>query len=194
MKLRKQKSPTELIDTAEKPKRRRRWIRWTAAVFAVAFAILVDDYCCYPYGSFTNAPTANRGENGLWLRYTWYFGEKSSGEVDLLANRLVENQIRYAFFHARFIQKDGSLKFRYPEQARKLTDALHKQAPGVKLLAYCYAASRATCNCWKRRGPRYRPENCYRSRRRSGIRPRLGVSDGARTTMRRWRSGVTRLR
>jgi hypothetical protein len=121
---------------------RRRFWRWAAGGLGLAVAWFAIDYYAYPYGSFTNAPTANWGENGLWLRYTWYFGEKSDDERRELAHRLTDNQIRYAYFHVRFIHRDGSLHFRHAGQARILTAALHREAPGVKLLAYAYAASR----------------------------------------------------
>lgn len=124
-----------------KSARRRRFWRRAAVCLGIAFAWLLVDYYCYPYGTYADAPTANRGENGLWLRYTWYFGEKSDAEVRELARALTDRQIRYAYFHVRFIRKDGSLRYRYLDHARRLTAALHRGAPGVKLLAYAYAAS-----------------------------------------------------
>ena len=119
----------------------RRWIRRVLGLLCLFLGWLALDYYAYPYGSYANAPSANHGENGLWLRYTWYFGEHGDVDVRELAERLTRNQIRYAYFHVRYVGSDGALHFRYPAQARRLTDALHHEAPGVKLFAYAYAAS-----------------------------------------------------
>jgi spore germination protein YaaH len=121
--------------------RRKRLFRRIIGLVLVLIAIFTLDYHAYPYGSYTTSPSANHGENGLWLRYTWYFGQKTPSEMTSLADRLTQNQIRYAYFHVRYIQKDGTLKYRFPQQARALTSFLHQKAPGVKLLAYAYAAS-----------------------------------------------------
>jgi hypothetical protein len=99
------------------------------------------DYFAYPYGRPPAAPTANRGENGLWLRYTWYFGQHSEEDVRRLARSLRERQIRYAYFHVRFIEHSGRLHFRFPEQARRLNDILHREAPGVRRIAWVYVGS-----------------------------------------------------
>ena len=103
----------------------------TLLVFALTF-----DYWVYPYGAPMPAHSANVGENGLWLRYSWYFGEYSQAEVDALPARLKDDQIRYAYFHVRSTQHDGSLKFHCPDQARKLTSTLHRTVPGVKAIAW----------------------------------------------------------
>ena len=36
------------------------------------------DYWAYPYGIAINGRSYNHGENGLWLRYLWYFGQQRS--------------------------------------------------------------------------------------------------------------------
>jgi spore germination protein YaaH len=122
---------------------KRKWLQRIAFGIAALLFLLLVDYFAYPYGVLSGAPTANRGENGLWLRYTWYFGEKSGAEVDTLAKQLQERQIKYAYFHVRHITKEGGLQYRYPDKARALTEAIHRKAPGVKLLAWIYAGNRA---------------------------------------------------
>jgi hypothetical protein len=100
-------------------------------------ALLLIDYFAYPYGGALGGKSSNQGRNGLWIRYPWYFGEHSPAEALELANKLEKEQIRYAYFHVRFITKTGELKFRHPEAA-KLTDSIHKVAPSVRLLAWVY--------------------------------------------------------
>jgi hypothetical protein len=128
---------TKTKQTARKRKLLRRILVGTGVLLAVGLV----DYFVYPYGTLTTGPVANRGENGLWLRYTWYFGEKSDAETVELARNLVKREISTAYFHVRSITKSGALKYRYPEAARKLTKTLHREAPGVKLVAWIYAGN-----------------------------------------------------
>lgn len=112
---------------------------WRVAWLLLLFGALVGiDYWKYPYGAAIQGPLLDRGGNGLWLRYTWYFGEHSGADRRQLARQLPARHIRYAYFHVRFIGKQGRLKFHYAAQARALTAALHRDAPGVKLLAWIY--------------------------------------------------------
>lgn len=106
----------------------------------LATALLVD-YYAFPYGASPPTHSADKGTNGLWVRYTYYFGEKSDAQVQRLCQRLRESGIRDAFFHVRSIQADGTLKFRYPDNARKLVAAMHTQAPGARALAWIYAGN-----------------------------------------------------
>ena len=120
------------------PKRRRRIV----AVFTLLLLALVTvDYFAFPYGRPIAGPSANRGENGVWLEYTWYFGRHDTDEEKTLARRLRDQQIRYAYFHVRFIEPSGRLHFRYPNEARRLVSTLHRNAPGVKILAWVFAGN-----------------------------------------------------
>ena len=122
---------------AKRAKRRRR----IAAVVSLLFGLLLLDYLSYPFLARPGGPTRNKAENGLWLRYTWYFGQTSDADVRSLAQRLQAEQVRYAYFHVRGITASGVLKFHDADAARKLVTALHRQAPGVKLLAWIYAGN-----------------------------------------------------
>lgn len=123
--------------------RRRRWIRRIGFGGLIVAAGLAVDYFAYPYGNLASGRSGNHGENGLWLRYTWYFGEKNEAELASLPQHLLQNQITYAWFHVRFIKKDGTLAYRYPENARKIVQRIHKEAPGVQVMAWVYAGNRA---------------------------------------------------
>lgn len=101
---------------------------------SVVVLLGILDYWAYPYGAALGGRSRDRGENGLWLRYTWYFGEHSPSDVAALADRLEREHIRYAFFYARFITKEGTLKFHHPEASRLIAD-LRKRVPDVKSVA-----------------------------------------------------------
>lgn len=130
--------------------RRRTLLRRLLVAIGIGAGGIAVDYFAYPYGRY-GARSFNRGENGLWLRYTWYFGEKTDGkktplsDTDYaeLAGRLRREQIRYGYFHVRSIQRDGSLEYRFPLTARHLTTRLHDLTPDTKLLAWIYAGNRS---------------------------------------------------
>lgn len=117
---------------------RRRWIGRAAGLLLLLLAL---DYALYPRLASVGGRALNRGENGIWLRYTWYFGKRSEGEVRTLARQLHDNQIRYAYFHVRYARRSGVLRYHYPESARSLVKALRREAPDVKALAWVFAGN-----------------------------------------------------
>ncbi len=123
--------------TKTTPRKKWRRVLWAAVVLVPSLAVL--DYVFYarlPVGG----QSFNRGANGLWLRDSWWRGTEKEGIASLTA-RLKTQQIRYAYFHVRFIKKDGTLRFRgaeYSLRARKLNAELHRRVPGVKSLAWIY--------------------------------------------------------
>lgn len=120
---------------------RRRMRRRVLGVVVALLLAAVLDYNLYPLLSRAGGVSLNRGENGLWLRYTWYFGRWDERSLGNLASKLNENEIRYAYFHVRSIKEDGTLKFRYARNSQHLTTALHKAAPSTRLLAWVYAGN-----------------------------------------------------
>jgi hypothetical protein len=127
--------------TASPKKKTRRWLWPLLLCAAVAVVLFCVDYWAYPYGAVPTGGRENRGENGLWLRYKWYFGEKTADEWRELPHHLKQQQIRSAWFHVRAISKTGRLNFRYPDRARKLTDFLHREIPDVKVMAWVYVGN-----------------------------------------------------
>jgi hypothetical protein len=129
-------------DTEKRKKRglRSRVLLVVAGLLLLFCAWMGIDYWRYPYGAPIAGRSLNRGENGLWLRYTWYFGKHSDAERQRMAQQLRARQVRYAYFHVRFIGKSGKLAFRYPVQARALTAGVHRDAPGVKAIAWVYVS------------------------------------------------------
>jgi len=95
---------------------------------------LLGDYYLYPLLG-VGGRSFNRGENGAWLHYSWYFGGHSEQDVQALGNELKAHQLGYAYFHARFVQKDGRLHFHYPNKAQRLNRILERSAPNVRAVA-----------------------------------------------------------
>ncbi len=120
--------------------RKRRWRRFGLALVAL-FLFALGDYHFYPRLVGIGGRSFDQGENGAWLRYKWYFGEHSADQVARLARRLREHRIRDAYFHVRFIKKDGRLRFRYPERARALNARIEALAPEVRRTAWIYAGN-----------------------------------------------------
>jgi hypothetical protein len=130
---------SNVMENAKRRILRRRALWVVCGLFFLCCVGMAIDYWGYPYGAPVGGRSFNRGENGLWLRYTWYFGEHSDADRRLLAQQMRAHQIRYAYFHVRYIGQSGTLAFRYPAQARALTAGLHRDAPQVKAIAWIYA-------------------------------------------------------
>ncbi|RYG95137.1 MAG: hypothetical protein EON58_14805 [Alphaproteobacteria bacterium] len=121
-----------------RPKRIRRGL---AIVSLIAVLLLLADYAFYPWGSALTAPSGDHGENGLWIRYTWYFGQHRDTEITQLASDCQKRGVAYAYFHVRYIGKSGNLRFHYPDEARHLNQVFHKSAPGVKSIAWIFVGN-----------------------------------------------------
>ena len=115
------------------------WRRVLLGLAALLVAVALDDalFPVYP----RHAPSLNQGENGLWLRYRWYLGEKSEADWAGLPELLSRNQIRCAYFHVREIDRDGSLIYHKLEGARRIVETVHAGAPDVKVIAWVYAGN-----------------------------------------------------
>lgn len=111
-----------------------------ASLIGIVLLIALD---CATYTQ-VNPPEstiANKGSNGIWLRYLWYFGKKDQAEKDALVELLGANQIRYAYFHVRGTDNNGNLLFKHDETGRQLTDWMHAKLPGIKTVAWLYIPS-----------------------------------------------------
>ena len=121
--------------------RLRRVLRAGVIGLFLVIACLTVDYWAYPYGATPGGKSCNKGENGLWLRYTWYFGEHSPAETKALARNLRDRQIRYAYFHVRSINAQGRLAFHHAAEARRLNSVLRKEAPDIQSIAWVYVGN-----------------------------------------------------
>jgi hypothetical protein len=134
-------SGTSSVGTHPTPsQRRRKKMRYVFGALTVLFIAMAVDYVFYPKLASVGGRSYHRGENGNWLRYTWYFSEEKESFVSL-AQRLKQQEMRYAYFHVRFIKKSGELRYRFPAPARRLTREMHRLAPQTKLLAWIYVGN-----------------------------------------------------
>lgn len=102
---------------------------------------LVSDYFLYPLFVSTSSSNYNTGENGLWLGSKWYHGKVTDADIAALARLLQREQIRFAYFHTRDINKEGKLRYHSEPAAKKLVSMLHELAPGVKVIAWIGAVN-----------------------------------------------------
>ncbi|RYG35070.1 hypothetical protein EON81_13805 [bacterium] len=121
-------------------KRKRLRRRLLGALALVVFAAVLDARL-YPSFVKPGGVVVNRGENGLWLRYTWYFGERKPEEYPALAARFLDHGIRDAFFHVRNIDRHGRLVHRHPQEGKRLNAELRRLAPKVRRIAWIYAGN-----------------------------------------------------
>ena len=123
-------------------RRRRRLRLGCLSVVALLFLAALVDYFNYPWSRPSAAPTGDRGETGLWLRYTHYFGKKRDDELATLAQNLKARRIRWAYFHVRSAETNGSLRFHYPAEARHLLSVIRRENPDVRCLAWVYVGNK----------------------------------------------------
>lgn len=121
----------------------RRWVRMTTWITFLFVGFVVIDYWTYPL--FSTEPTQKfaKGSDGIWMRYTWYFGEVDPGLVRTHSKWLQDNGFRYAFFHVRSAGKSGGLIHDYMDRAAKLNAAVESAAPDLLRVAWVYVGNDA---------------------------------------------------
>ncbi len=117
--------------------KRRRKLQIFGAFVLLLIVLVAVDYVTFPQSN-RGGRSWNKGENAAWLQDKWYFGEKSDHERRALINRLQAAQVRSAYFHVRFIKRDGTLRFRFRHSARRLTHMMKRDAPAVQSIAWIY--------------------------------------------------------
>jgi hypothetical protein len=123
------------MEDAVRPRKRRGC--GCGIVLLVLLALLAVDYFAYPGSVKPGGPSENRGENGLWIRNTWYRGV-SPEPLEALAARVRDGGITSVYCHVRYLKPDGTLQYRAATAAKKLTAALHELAPDATLYAWIY--------------------------------------------------------
>jgi len=139
--------PTKIPARKKQPSKRKhqrliRWFAWIGLIVLVAVVGLLLDFFLYPRYALPTGPSRNQGENGLWLRYTWYFGRYTPQNEQAMVQRLQSAGVRYAYFHVLSVDGTGVLKYHKKDTADKLTSYMHKASPRTKLYAWVYAGNR----------------------------------------------------
>lgn len=114
-------------------------------LIAALTVIFLADFISYPFLQNLEYQSANKGANGIWLRYLWYFGKHSQTDEEKLFAQLNKGQFKYAYLHVRSIKADGSLEFHHKETARPFLIRMHTAVPNCKRIAWVYAGT-ATAN------------------------------------------------
>lgn len=110
-------------------------------IVAALVLLLAADTLLYPWLGVRPRPGPAQAQDGLWLRYPWYFGRHSEAETREMARRLRREGIRYAYFHVRHVTAEGRLRYRFPEEARRLVRLLREEAPEVVPVAWVFAGN-----------------------------------------------------
>jgi len=123
--------------------KRRRWVKWILISLTVLLLAAIGDYHLYAELPI-EGKSFDRGANGLWLRYTWYFGQHSDHDYQELAKRLQQGHFKYAYFHVRSVDARGDLKTWLPQRARELNVQIRTLCPEVKRIAWVFIDRKTT--------------------------------------------------
>jgi hypothetical protein len=128
--------------TPRKPpagKRRFRRIRRTALVVLLVLLVpllTAETALRVNYMGDPADGTYTRNRDAIWLGHAWIDGRKVDADVTALARRLKTTGIRDLYVHTGPMEHDGTLpKSLYPKAAW-LTDAVHREMPGVRVQAF----------------------------------------------------------
>ena len=128
-------------DGSEQPaprRRRRRLRRWSlggvllllAPVLASQIALGVNYLGDPADGTYT------RGKDAIWLGHAWVDGRKTDADVEALAERLRHTGMRDLYVHSGPLEHDGTLPASAYPRAAWFIDAIHREAPGVRVQAW----------------------------------------------------------
>ncbi|GAB1337611.1 hypothetical protein ACE1SV_42010 [Streptomyces sp. E-15] len=118
--------------------RRRRFVRAGAAVLALLLLpLLTAETALRVNYSGDPAPgTRTRHQDALWLGHAWVDGRKTDRDVEALARRLRDTGVRDLYVHAGPLEHDGTLPASAYRGARRLTAAVHRELPHVRVQAW----------------------------------------------------------
>ncbi|MER7487699.1 hypothetical protein ABTY20_17670 [Streptomyces sp. NPDC126497] len=122
--------------------RRRPWVR-RARRTALAVTLLlvvpllaVETALRVTYMGDPADGTYTRDRDAMWLGHAWVDGRKKDADVTALARRLEGTGIRDLYVHSGPLEHDGTLPESAYPRARWLTDAVHRELPGVRVQAF----------------------------------------------------------
>ncbi|PAZ11753.1 hypothetical protein CLM62_34020 [Streptomyces sp. SA15] len=121
---------------------RRPWLRWTrrtalTLVLVVLLPLLAAEIALRV--NYTGDPaddTYTRNKDAIWLGHAWVDGRKKDADVTGLARRLETTGIRDLYVHSGPLEHDGTLPASVYPRARWFIDAVHREAPGIRVQAW----------------------------------------------------------
>lgn len=126
----------------EQTRKRRPTVLLIAKILVfMAVLLLVVDYFVYPQTAKVAGTVPAQTEDGIWLRYKWYFNEHTEAEWQRMLNRVKNEHFKYAFFHVRGIIANGTLRFHYLDKARQLIARVRQGSPDTKVIAWVYVGT-----------------------------------------------------
>ncbi|MDQ2986292.1 MAG: hypothetical protein M3R13_06160 [Armatimonadota bacterium] len=122
---------------------KRRWIRFATYFVASVLAFGIVDYWTYPFLSLSPTQKLSKGTDGIWIRYTWYFGEVDKERMRKHSSWLQDNGFKYGFFHVRSAGKSGGLIHDYMDRAAEMNAVVEEAAPRLMRIAWIYVGNEA---------------------------------------------------
>jgi hypothetical protein len=105
-------------------------------VVMLLIAVLAIDFFFQRHYTEIKAHAFNKGSNGLYVKYPWYFEEKNQEELFTLIDKMKSEQITRAYFHAREVDKDGKSTKPSGDKAKNITKVMHERHPDAKSIAW----------------------------------------------------------
>ncbi|MER5217564.1 hypothetical protein ABT063_45375 [Streptomyces sp. NPDC002838] len=121
---------------------RRPWLRWArrtalTLVLVILLPLLAAEIALRV--NYTGDPadgTYTRNKDAIWLGHAWVDGRKKGADVTALARRLETTGIRDLYVHSGPLEHDGTLPASVYPRARWFIDAVHREAPGIRVQAW----------------------------------------------------------
>ncbi|MEU3658227.1 glycosyl hydrolase family 18 protein [Streptomyces sp. NPDC032940] len=127
---------------ADQPPRRKKRLRRTRRIALTVLLVLLIPLLTAEAAlrvNYMGDPadgTHTRNRDAIWLGHAWVDGRKTDTDLTALARSLKTTGIRDLYVHTGPMEHDGTLpKSLYP-RARWLTEAVHREMPGVRVQAF----------------------------------------------------------
>ncbi|MET9098025.1 hypothetical protein [Streptomyces antibioticus] len=122
-----------------RPRRRlRHWRRWALGAVLLLLAPVVASQIALGVNNLGDPAegTYSRGKDALWLGHAWVDGRKTDADVRKLARRLSDTGIHDLYVHAGPLEHDGTLPASVHPEAAWFVEAIHREAPGIRVQAW----------------------------------------------------------
>ncbi|WP_435798076.1 hypothetical protein [Streptomyces antibioticus] len=122
-----------------RPRRRlRHWRRWALGAVLLLLAPVVASQIALGVNNLGDPAegTYSRGKDALWLGHAWVDGRKTDADVRKLAKRLSDTGIHDLYVHAGPLEHDGTLPASVHPKAAWFVEAIHREAPGIRVQAW----------------------------------------------------------